>query len=92
MTAGNPHLPDRAVRRLTGEAVPWLSCDSCFELIDQHVDALLAGMDAPVPAMAAHLKDCPACAEEARSLLLLAAAEAGIDPEPALGRMHGRSR
>ena len=37
--------------------------------------------------MPAHLNGCSACAEEAATLLLLAAADAGIDPEPALERL-----
>jgi hypothetical protein len=37
--------------------------------------------------MCAHLAGCAACAEEAASLLLLAAQDAGIDPDPALRRL-----
>ena len=37
--------------------------------------------------MPAHLAGCSACAEEAATLLLLAATEAGIDPAPALERL-----
>jgi hypothetical protein len=37
--------------------------------------------------MPGHLSGCSACAEEATTLLLLAATDAGIDPAPALQRL-----
>jgi hypothetical protein len=37
--------------------------------------------------MPAHLAGCAACSEEATTLLLLAAADAGLDPAPALVRI-----
>ena len=37
--------------------------------------------------MPAHLSGCSACAEEATTLLLLAAADEGIDPADALHRL-----
>jgi hypothetical protein len=37
--------------------------------------------------MPAHLAGCPACSEEATTLLLLAAADRDVDPAPALLRM-----
>ena len=50
---------------------------------------MLAGweLDAELAAMPAHLAGCSACAEEATTLLLLAAEEAGIDPDAALRRL-----
>lgn len=78
--------PDSA-RRLTIDAEPWLSCDDCFHLIDQYIELVLSAGDADMPAMRAHLTGCGACGEEARSLLLLVAAEEGIDPAPALRRL-----
>jgi hypothetical protein len=77
-----------AVRRLTMDPGPWMSCDSCFHLVDQYVEMALSG-GAEMPGMRAHLAGCPACSEEATSLLLLAAAEQGVDPGPALRRMAG---
>jgi hypothetical protein len=48
----------------------------------------------PVPAdlaaMPAHLSGCSACAEEATTLLLLAATDEGVDPAPALHRLTAR--
>jgi hypothetical protein len=83
-------LPPDALRRLTTDPGPWLSCDDCFRLADRYAEAVLAGweLDAELAAMPAHLAGCSACAEEAATLLLLAAEEAGIDPGPALGRLR----
>jgi hypothetical protein len=39
--------------------------------------------------MRVHLAGCVACAEEARSLVELAAADAGTDPTPVLGMLAG---
>jgi hypothetical protein len=90
MTADHP-LPLAALRRLTSDPGPWLSCDDCFRLVDRYVDGLLADPAAPaggeLAAMPAHLAGCPACQEEATTLLLLAAADEGRDPAPALARM-----
>jgi hypothetical protein len=76
------------VSRLTMDPGPWMSCDSCFHLVDQYVEMALSGGDG-MPGMRAHLAGCPACSEEATSLLLLAAAERRLDPGPALRRMTG---
>jgi hypothetical protein len=91
MTAAQRPLPPEALRRLTADPGPWLSCDDCFRLVDRYVEALL--IDTPEPpdpelaAMPAHLSGCSACDEEAVTLLVLAATEAGIDPAEALHRL-----
>jgi hypothetical protein len=87
MTDGS--LPLDALRRLTTDPGPWLSCDDCFRLADRYVETVLAArdLDAELAAMPAHLAGCSACAEEATTLLLLAAEEAGVDPAPALERL-----
>jgi hypothetical protein len=91
MTTANRPLPTDALRRLTADPGPWLSCDDCFRLVDRYVEGLLAGGRAPLhselAAMPAHLAGCPACSEEATTLLLLAATDAGIDPATALHRL-----
>ncbi|MBB3084403.1 hypothetical protein [Geodermatophilus sabuli] len=91
MTGVDRPLPADAVRRLTADPGPWLSCDDCFRLVDRYVEGLLTGgarpMRGELGAMPGHLSGCPACSEEATTLLLLAAAEAGIDPAPALQRL-----
>jgi len=38
--------------------------------------------------MRTHLAGCTACAEEARSLILLVAEQDGLDPEPVLRRLE----
>ena len=53
---------------LTQDTEPWLSCDDCFELIDEYVERRLADPAYVNPAMATHLQACAACAEEAESL------------------------
>ena len=81
------HLTPEAAQRLTVDAEPWLSCDDCFHLVDQYVENLLSGDKDDMPAMRAHLRGCSACRDEATSLLLLTAADAGADPTPALHRL-----
>jgi hypothetical protein len=91
MTAADRPLTTDALRALTTDPGPWLSCDDCFRLVDRYVEGLLT--DGPEPtqgelaAMPAHLAGCTACAEEAATLLLLAAGDAGVDPAPALQRL-----
>jgi hypothetical protein len=89
MTAADRPLPAAAVRRLTTDPGPWLSCDDCFRLVDRYVEALLAGgaLDPELAAMPAHLAGCSACSEEAATLLVLAATDAGLDPTTALRRV-----
>jgi hypothetical protein len=91
MTAAHGSLPPEALRRLTTDPGPWLSCDDCFRLVDRYVDGLLATgeppRDAELAAMPAHLSGCSACSEEARTLVLLAAEDAGLDPAPALAQL-----
>ena len=88
MTAADRPLPTDALRLLTTDPGPWLSCDDCFRLVDRYVDALLSDGTEPtsdeLAAMPAHLSGCSACAEEATTLLLLTATDAGMDPAPAL--------
>ncbi len=58
------------IARLLGPAGAEVSCEECFELLDQYVDLELAGedVDALVPGMRAHLAGCPACHEDHESL------------------------
>jgi hypothetical protein len=66
-----------ALRRLLGPAGPELTCEQCFELLDQYVELELASteVDEQVPGMRAHLEGCSACREEHDSLLALLAAD-----------------
>ena len=67
----------RTLDRLLGPAGPELTCERCFEELDRYVELELSGSDADaqVPGMRAHLEGCPACAEDHRSLLELAASD-----------------
>jgi hypothetical protein len=91
MTAADRPLSSEALHLLTTDPGPWLSCDDCFRLVDRYVEVLLADQAEPpageLAAMPAHLSGCSACAEEATTLLLLAAADEGLDPAPALQRL-----
>ena len=56
--------------RLLGPTGPEVTCEQCFELLDQYVDLELAGDDADgrLPGMRTHLQGCPACREDHESL------------------------
>lgn len=64
-----------ALQALLGPSGDEIGCDSCFEFIDEYVELELTGADADarIPGLGAHLEGCPACREEYRSLLALAA-------------------
>jgi hypothetical protein len=51
-----------------------LTCDECFERLDEYVEGR------EVPGMAAHLEGCPACREDYESLLALVRREDGGAP------------
>ena len=72
-------MTEDRITRLLGVAGPELSCEQCFEELDQYVELELAGADAEaaVPGMRAHLIGCPACREDHDSLLALLRAESG---------------
>lgn len=56
--------------RLLGPAEPEVTCEECFELLDEYVDLELTGADADrrLPGMREHLQGCPACHEDRDSL------------------------
>jgi predicted anti-sigma-YlaC factor YlaD len=64
---------DPGLERLLGPTGPEVTCDRCFDLLDEYVDLEAAGADADarVPGMREHLDGCPACREEHESLLAL---------------------
>ncbi len=64
------------LRRLLGPGQPEVTCEVCFAQLDVYVDAEVLGTDPEVvvPGMAAHLRGCPACAEEHDALKTLVAA------------------
>ena len=63
--------------KLLGPDVPELTCDECFEHLDRYVELEHTGRDADaaIPGMRAHLRGCPACAEDHESLSALLAAD-----------------
>jgi hypothetical protein len=58
---------------LLGPTGPQVSCEECFERLDEYVELELEGADAEaqVPGMRAHLEGCPACNEDHESLRAL---------------------
>ena len=56
--------------RVLGPVGPEVTCEQCFEFLDQYVDRELAHphSDATLPGMRAHLEGCPACHEDYESL------------------------
>ena len=65
------------IARLLGPEGPEVTCEECFERLDEYVDAELEGHDPEraIPGMAAHLTGCPACREDHESLRELVRAE-----------------
>jgi hypothetical protein len=59
------------IDRLLGPGEPEVSCEDCFELLDEYVDLEVRGLDADarLPGLRAHLAGCPACHEDHESLL-----------------------
>jgi hypothetical protein len=58
------------IARLLGPAGHEVTCDECFELLDEYVELELAGVDPDrrLPGMREHLQGCPACSEDHDSL------------------------
>jgi hypothetical protein len=64
------HQRHELIARLLGPSGPEVSCEECFELLDEYVDLELAreDADAHLPGMREHLQGCPACHEDHDSL------------------------
>jgi hypothetical protein len=65
------------LERLLGPIGDQLSCDQCFELLDEYVELEVAGSDADarLPGLRTHLEGCPTCKEDYESLRALIIAE-----------------
>lgn len=82
-----PTLSAEAVRRLTMASDPWLSCDDCFDLIDQVIEQTLTRRAPMSESFRVHLRACAVCQEEAHSLATLVAPDLGIDPARAVAEL-----
>jgi hypothetical protein len=67
---GTEHHGRELLTRLLGPAGPEVTCEECFELLDEYVELELAGEDADrrLPGLREHLQGCPACNEDHESL------------------------
>ena len=65
------------VRRLLGPDGPELTCEECFDRLDEYAEHEHTGAraDLAVPGMRSHLDGCAACREEHDSLLALLRSE-----------------
>jgi hypothetical protein len=73
MTGRAGAVTPKVLRSLTIDTEPWLSCNECFDRMDEYVEHLLADLGYTEPLMATHLAACAACAEETQSLYALLA-------------------
>jgi hypothetical protein len=64
-----------SLERLLGPTGHEVSCQQCFDLIDEYVELELAGIEAGslLPGVRAHLEGCAACNEDHESLRALLA-------------------
>ena len=62
-------LTGAALDSLLLDTTPWLSCEDCFAQMDTYAEAMVRDSSHEDRAMAAHLRGCPACAEESETLL-----------------------
>lgn len=63
-----PQITEEQARKFTKDANPWMSCDDCFDHLDEFVDLGVSEISEWGPAMLAHLDACEACRDEVESL------------------------
>jgi hypothetical protein len=70
-------MTNRDLDKVLGPTGYEVSCEKCFELLDEYVELELTGADADarIPGMRTHLEGCSACREDHESLHALAAGE-----------------
>jgi hypothetical protein len=75
ITRSHDNHSDR-IERLLGPSGYEVSCEQCFELLDEYVELELNGVDTDVrnPGLRTHLDGCPACREDYESLRALVGA------------------
>ena len=66
------------IDRLTLDTEPWLSCDDCFEQVDEVVEQVVA-TGSTSESFRVHLVACPACPEETFSLASLVGLDRSVD-------------
>ena len=68
---------DRQLDKVLGPTGYEVTCEECFELLDEYVELELKNADADlrIPGMRTHLDGCPACREDHESLRALVAGE-----------------
>jgi hypothetical protein len=71
MNGRNRVVTREVLHSLTLDTEPWLSCDDCFDLMDEYVERTAADPGYVDQLMVTHLAACAACAEEADSLMAL---------------------
>jgi len=49
MTISTPRSPEQAIARLIADTSPYLSCDECFERLDEYVESLSLTLSTPMP-------------------------------------------
>jgi hypothetical protein len=76
MTTRTPRLPDDVVARLITDTSPYLSCDECFDRLDEYVETRFRDPQHTDATMQTHLHGCSGCQEEAETLLELVALDA----------------
>jgi hypothetical protein len=65
------------LERVLGPTGFEVTCEQCFELLDQYVELEVAGEDADahLPGLRTHLDGCPACREDHESLRALVSSD-----------------
>ena len=66
-----PQLTTEQAQRFVVDTSPWMSCDDCFDHLDEYVECSPTTQFEWSHAMSAHISGCQACREEAESLLVL---------------------
>jgi hypothetical protein len=79
MTISTPRSPKEAIAQLIADTSPYLSCDECFERMDEYVDSRSRDPRHTDATMQIHLRGCSQCHEEAEALLKLVALDAHTD-------------
>ena len=80
-------LSPGAIRRLTLSSDPWLSCDDCFDLLDEVIEETLSSGAGMREAFRVHLRACTVCCQEAYSLATLVAPDLDIGPGLAVAKL-----